>query len=214
MSSKNKQECIDANLADDFNCEVIPNAIDNKLFTVGDKNKARQELGISSEDFVVVFVGQFTIRKGTLRLDNALKSLADNSIKAIFIGTGNENPTYEGIVFKGRVPHDDLPKYLQASDIFVLPTLNEGCCNAIIEAMACGLPIISSDLAFNYDVLNPKNSILLDPNDISSITDAIRRLKDDNVMRTALSKESLVVARNLTLDKRADRILHFINSKR
>lgn len=214
VSSKNKGECLDAKLAEYSSCEVIPNAIDGGLFTAGDRQIARQKLGISPETFVVIFVGQFTIRKGTLRLDAALKALEDNSIKAIFVGAGNENPTYEGIVYKGRVPHDDLPKYLQAADVFVLPTLNEGCCNAIIEAMACGLPIISSDLAFNHDVLNSKNSILLDPNDISSIADAIRRLKDNDVMREELSKQSLEVARNLTLDKRADRILHFINSKR
>ncbi len=66
-----------------------------------------------------------------------------------------------------------IPNYICASDVFVLPTTAEGCCNAIIEAMGCGLPIVSSDRAFNYDILNEENSILVDPESVDEIDNAI-----------------------------------------
>ena len=99
------------------------------------------------------------------------------------------------------------------ADIFVLPTLHEGCCNAIIEAMACGLPIVSSNLPFNWDVLNDNNSILINPMNIDEIAEAIRILKEDPVKRDAMSKASLETASNLTIDKRVDKIFSFIESK-
>ncbi len=213
VSTKNKKECVESGLTTEERCVVIPNAIDNNLFQCGNKQEARQKLGFPKNCFIVAFVGQFTIRKGTLRLDNALKALADPQIKAVFIGSGNEDPTYEGIIYKGRVAHDDLPSYIQAADIFVLPTLNEGCCNAIIESLACGVPVVSSNLPFNYDVLNADNSVLLDPNNVDEISNAIRYLKNNRKIINAKSSACLESAKQLTLDKRADKILHFINTQ-
>lgn len=117
------------------------------------------------------------------------------------------------MLFDGRLLQQDIPVYLNAADVFVLPTLAEGCCNAIIEAMACGLPIISSNLPFNWDVLNDKNSILIDPNNIKQIADAIQRLRDCPELRFKMSEEALKTARELTIDKRAMRIIEFINNK-
>lgn len=109
--------------------------------------------------------------------------------------------------------HDELANYLCASDIFVLPTLNEGCCNAIIEALACGLPVVSSNLSFNWDILNDSNSVLVDPNNIEEISCAIKRLKDDKIFRERLSSGAEKTASKLTIQQRAKRILNFINSK-
>ena len=90
------------------------------------------------------------------------------------------------------MPHEEVPLYLNAADVFVLPTLHEGCCNAVVEAMACGLPVISSDLPFNWDVLNKGNSIMVNPNSINEIRDAIVEMRDNNVKRMQLSQGALV----------------------
>lgn len=210
VSTNNKNECRETGLVMEGKACVIPNAIDSKLFYQRDKNECRKKLGIPGDAFVTIFVGQFTDRKGTMRLDAALKQLNDVEIKAIFIGRGPEDPTYEGIITKGPQPHDLLPEFLSAADVFVLPTLNEGCCNAVIEALACGLPVISSDCPFNYDVLDESNSLLIAPENVESIADAIKKVKNDEEMRRNLSNGALAKAKDLTLSQRVEKILSFI----
>jgi len=213
VSSKNRNECLNLNLVTDDKSVVIPNAINLSLFENRDRQQLRKQMGICDKDFVVAFTGQFVPRKGTLRLSQALTQIGDSTIKAIFMGRGYEDPTYNGIIFKGAVHHDVLPNYLYASDVFVLPTENEGCSNATIEAMACGLPIISTDADFNRDILNTSNSIMLDCHDIEAIADAIKKLKDNNELRHAMSIASKETASELSIDKRAERIIEFINNK-
>lgn len=213
VSTKNQQECFSLNLVEPENSIVIPNAIDQTLFFKRDKMTCRKELGLNEKDFVVAFVGQFVPRKGTLRLSDALKKINDPDIKAVFIGSGQEDPDYERIVHKGTVAHDDVPRWLSASDVFVLPTQNEGCCNAIIEAMACGLPIISSNRAFNWDVLNNQNSIMIDPDNVDEIAMAIKTIKEDDERRITMSKAAHITADGLSIQKRAEKIIVFIKSK-
>lgn len=210
VSSKNQQECLDLNLVERDKSIVIPNAINQSLFRKLNKAECRKKIGVTEKDFVVAFVGQFVPRKGTLRLDDALKKINDKSIKAVFIGSGSEDPNYESIIHKGPVAHDDIPMWLNASDVFVLPTENEGCCNAIIEAMACGLPVISTDALFNYDILNASNSIMVDCHDVDGIASTISKLKDDKELRERLSKGALAMAEGLSISKRAERIVEFI----
>ena len=213
VSSKNQSECLVLRLVEREKNVVIPNAIDQTLFRKLDKWECRKELGIGCDDFVVAFVGQFVPRKGTLRLDEALKKLNDTQIKAVFIGSGVENPDYEGIIHKGRVAHDDIPRWLNAADVFVLPTENEGCCNAIIEAMACGLPVISTDAPFNYDILNEANSIMIDCHDVDSIASSINKLKDNNELRQRLSTGAIATAEGLSIARRAERIVEFMQQR-
>lgn len=81
--------------------------------------------------------------------------------------------------------------YLNAADFFVLPTLAEGCCNAIIEALACGLPVISSNLPFNDDILDENNSIKINPMDIQALRESMTMLIEDELLRNRLSDGAL-----------------------
>ena len=213
VSSNNFNECKEIGLTRNNKSIVIPNAINDKLFYLHNRERCRTKLNIKSDDFVGAFVGQFIPRKGTLRVNAALKELNDNRIKAFFIGRGPDMPDYSGIKKCGLVPHDKLPEYLSASDIFVLPTENEGCCNAIIEALACGLPVISSNRPFNFDILNNSNSVLVEPNSISDIAATIKMLQSDSKLRSKLSTGALNTVKSLTLEQRADRVLNFIKER-
>lgn len=214
VSSKSQEESIRAGFIRDIQKSIIiPNAIDRNLFYKQDRMMMRHKLGFPCDDFIVIFVGQFNTRKGVSRLCKALELLGDDKIKAVFIGKGSDVPTYRNTLLSKTIMHDELVNYLCASDIFVLPTLNEGCCNAIIEALACALPVVSSNLSFNWDILNQSNSILVDPNNIEEISCAIKRLKDDRKLWEYLSKGAEMTAAKLTIQQRAKRILNFINSK-
>ena len=208
VSSKNRDELLERGVIDSRKIRVFPNAIDNGVFRLIDKDTVRKKLGIDRKDFVVAFVGHFINRKGSKRLSDALGRFDD--IKSIFIGKGPEEPVCNNIVFKGRLPHEQIAEYLNAADVFVLPTLAEGCCNAIVEAMACGLPIISSNLPFNDDILDESNSIRIDPKNVDEIANAISKLRDNKEMRESMSNSSLSLASALTIDKRAEKILSFI----
>ncbi len=215
VSSKNKEESIRLGLTKEDKCIVLPNAYDPKEFYQIEKKIARNELGFPLDEFIVAFCGRFNHRKGAMRVAAAITQLDNPHIKSIFIGSIADNetaqPECKGIIFKGALPHSHIVKYLNSADVFVLPSLAEGCPNSVIEAMACGLPVISSDLSFNYDILSASTSILVDPNDINQIAEAIDKIYRDKVLQEQLSKASILESENLRINNRVAKILTFIN---
>lgn len=215
VSSKNKTESIVNKLTSEQKCVVIPNAIDPNLFYKKDKSLLRERLGFGQDDFITVFVGGFIQRKGAKRISDAISKLKGEDIKSIFIGSlptkdTSELPECEGILFRGALSHEKVSDYLNAADVFVMPTLHEGCCNANIEALACGLPVISSDREFNYDILDESCSILIDPMSIEEISEAILTLKNNKDVRTKMSENALRKAATLDIKTRAKRISNFL----
>lgn len=217
VSSKNKEESIKAGFTNGNNCIVIPNAVNPSLFHKKDKNALRKRYGFGKDEFIVAYCGAFEHRKGSIRLSHAIDSLADCNIKSFFIGKGLdyrlEDPNCNGVLFKGTLGHEQLPDYLNMADVFCLPTLSEGCCNAIVEALACGLPVISSDKSFNYDILNKTNSVLVDPLDERAIASALRELYENKGLRGKLAAGALKTGEALTMDRRADKVLAFIDDR-
>jgi glycosyltransferase involved in cell wall biosynthesis len=213
VSSKCKDESINLGLTTSDKCIVIPNAIDANKFYLVNKLECRKKLNVPEDAFIVCFVGWFIERKGPIRVSKAIENTGNSNIYSFFIGKGQQDVNSSHVLFKGSVVHDRLIIYLNAADVFVLPTLNEGCCNAVIEAMACGLPVISSNLPFNKDVLNETNSILIDPNDTNQIAEAILKLYQDKILRQRLSAGAILSAQNLTIDQRAKKIISFIESR-
>lgn len=214
VSSKNLDDSTTIGFTTKDKCTVLPNAYDPREFYLMDKAAVRKELNMSEDAFIVAFCGRFNNRKGAMRVAAAIQKLNDESIRSIFIGAPADNetemPECDGILFRGGLPHKDIVKYLNCADVFVLPSLAEGCPNSVIEAMACGLPIISSDLPFNNDILSHDSAILLDPENVDLIASAIKKLKDDKPLKYRLSQASLSKVAELTIDKRVSKILEFI----
>lgn len=212
VSSKNKKESIELALTEEAKCKIFPNAVNANIFHLMDKIELRKKMGIPIDSFIIAFVGWFNERKGILRVTEALKRCDGTPIYSFLIGSGEQDPKVDNILFKGRLMHEQIPEYLNAADVFVLPTLREGCCNAVVEAMSCGLPIISSNLPFNWDVLNDTNSIMIDPTNIDDIAYAISILRNDKEKRKKLSEGAVRMASELTIDKRASNIITFIEN--
>lgn len=215
-SSKNKKESISLGFLTKQKNIVIPNAIDSSLFYLKNKKELRDRFHISQNFFIVAFVGSFINRKGPDRVAQALNRLKNDNIKAFFIGSEHDGVKYDfdydGILLKGVVEHHNLVDYLNMADIFVLPTLAEGCCNAIIEAMACGLPIVSSNRDFNDDILDDSYSFRIDPESVEEIANAIKKLYDNPELCKMMSEAALQKASTMTIEKRAKKIIDFMNN--
>lgn len=216
VSSKNKEE-IKCTWFDDVTewedvkpkIQVIPNAFSLKEFFLLDKKDARKRVGLPNEGFIVTFLGRFQEHKGINEFQEALNHCDD--VFSVFLGSGSIKPNCKGMLFCGEVNHSDIVYYLNASDVFVLPTKAEGCSNAIVEALACHLPIVSSDMPFNYDILkNDYNSILINPNSSKEIQNAIMELKNNHARRNKMADNAGVTAKQLTLSNRVDRIISFM----
>lgn len=214
VSTKNKLESIEKGLCGEDSCVIIPNGADSSKFYPLSQSESRNILGFNKNDFIVAFVGRFIERKGQIRIIKALELLSDPNVKGIFIGKSsspNQEPYGKYVAFKGLVPHDEICMYLNAADVFILPSLAEGCSNSIVEAMACALPIISSDRPFNYDIIDSSNGILIDPNNISELACSIKKLKDNIDLRKQMSEASLNKAKEFSFENRVKKIMNIID---
>lgn len=134
---------------------VIYNGVDLKRFSPQNKDKWRKDvrntLGISENSKVLLFVGSGFERKGLKTFINALPSINDHNFKALIIGKGNTDK-YRAIAKRlGVLRHTlflgtqkEIEKFYAAADLFVLPTLYDPFSNATLEAMASGLPVITT----------------------------------------------------------------------
>lgn len=211
VSTKNKNEiqtlCNNKNEIMD-KVTIIVNAADNKRFYKENRTEVRKKFGWPDDAFIIAFTGSFIERKGVFRLCKALDRFDD--VYSVFMGVGEEKPYCKNILHCGRVKNDEMVDYLNAADVFVLPTQAEGCSNAIVEAICCGLPVISSDMEFNYDVLDESCSLLIDPNSVDEIEIAIRKMKENLEYRKRLEQGAMERAKQLSLEKRVDRIQTYI----
>jgi len=155
--------------ADEKKIRVVGNGVDVEKFYAFPKNETRQLLDLPEDAKVIVTVGGLVERKGFHRVIECLPALIEDhpNLKYLIVGgasaEGNwENKLRQQVVdlkleahvnFLGTQPPEKLKTILSASDIFVLSTRNEGWANVLLEAMACGLPIVATDVGGNAEVI-------------------------------------------------------------
>lgn len=169
----------------------LPNGVDPRLFhqpTESEKQTIRERLNIPPDKFVVLFVGRFVPKKGF----DILYKAKDPSYLLIFVG-GGIIPDYiqsdDDVKIIGPLPQEELARFYKASDAFILPSYGEGFPLSIQEAMATGLPIITS----KQNKLDPTlDSPLIRSIDVTeaNIKTAIKEIQSNNVLRKAMSEYS------------------------
>lgn len=210
VSTHNKDVLCKNKLVDTEKITVIPNAVNKKVFLLGNKKNAREVLNLPQDKIIGIYNGAFSYSKGARRVEEASRGI--KNLAMVYLGGGKEEPTGKNIIFKGRVAHKDVPLWLQAADFFVLPTLEEGCSNAVVEAMSTGLPIITSDKPFNYDILDHNSALLVDPLDINALKKAVQQMVESEELRERLGHASIRKSEELDINLRADRVITFLES--
>lgn len=135
---------------------LVPICVDTSLFCPGDRSAARAAHGLAASDKVVIFVGRLEEAKGIEQLVDAFALLAQRTppTRLVVVGDGSQRGAMEErarglgvhdrIAFVGWVEHDQLPLLLQATDALVLPSAHEGLPTAVLEALACGIPVVAT----------------------------------------------------------------------
>ena len=185
-----------------------PNGVDFNFFYKRDKSEMRRKHKLPLDQNLAIFVGRLVENKGPLRVAEAVKDI--DGIELMVVGSGPQEVSSQKMAFAGKVPVEMVPELLSAADFFVLPTLHEGSCNAIVEAMACGLPIISSDLPEIKVQCDPSFSILVNPMDVKAIRKAMLTIISDREKQIEMSKNALEYSKKFDIRKRAKDILNFI----
>ena len=143
---------------------VITNGVDAEFFRGGDRAQGRSHLGLSADDFVVLLVGRGSFRKGHHFAKAVQKRLGD-SAKVVIVKSAQS------------IPMRDI---YAAADVFYLPTLYDPFANVTLEAMAAGLPVITTKTngASQY-FDHGTNGFLVQPDDIDSTSEIISALRDN-----------------------------------
>ena len=148
--------------------------------------------------FRLITVSRLIERKGIQYILNALSEIKDGSIHLSIVGEGNYEKELRNmcnklglenvVTFMGFRRRDTIPVYFSQSDVFILPSLAEAFGNVIAEAMACGLPIISTDEGGIPDLVGKENGILVEPRNVEQIKSAIMVMKNNKDIRISMRK--------------------------
>ncbi|MBL8189663.1 MAG: glycosyltransferase, partial [Acidobacteria bacterium] len=147
---------------------VIRNGVDRDVFFPRDRHEARKRLGLDPEDQVLLSVGALVPVKGFDRLIDAMALLKCEApasrLKLFIIGEGSERRVLESQISTlklescvrliGAKPQAELANWYSAADLFCLASHREGCPNVILEALACGLPVVAVDVGGVRELVN------------------------------------------------------------
>ena len=177
---------------------LVHNSVDTSEFMPkdrGTKERVRKELNINEGSFVITYVGRLIYAKGVHDLIKALKGMPEAVL--IIIGKGPyrgelkrlADYTVVNCQFIGEKSSKEIVDLLNASDLFVNPSLSEGLPTSVLEAGACGVPIIATDVGGTREIIDDgKDGFLVKSQDSESLREKILILKDDKSVKEKFAK--------------------------
>lgn len=183
--------------------DVIPNGVDIKHFeSVNGEHveMLKQELGKKEGQIFMITTSRFVLKNGIVDIIKSLVHLPEN-ISLIIAGTGPLEQLLKDTVVKlklenrvrflGHIPHEVLPYYLHASDIFIRPSLSEGMGNSFIEAMAAEVPVIATKVGGIVDFLRDgETGLFCEVGNPQNIAQKVLKLTRDHEARDVIVKNA------------------------
>ena len=196
-----------------------------KATTVENKNAFRNKFEISFDEKLFISVGRLIPQKNYSRLIKAMANVCskNNNIKLVIVGGGeqekqlkkiiHESQMEQNIFLTGTIQREKVYSFLNAADFFIISSLWEGFCNALVEAMAAGKPFLSSDIDTLREVGGDAAVAFFKPDSVVSIEEAITKA----VSLTNKEREFFAAAAyrraydNFTIEKTATRYIQEYN---
>lgn len=198
---------------------IIPNGVDTEKFKPSDSIAAKQQLGLGQQP-TILFMGSLIHRKGVLHLVKAAEKVVKQqaNVKFVIVGTGPLRSQMgealasanlrSNFVFLGNLKEDQLPAAYGAADVFVLPSIQEGQGIVLLEAQACGIPVVAFGVGgVTEAVRNNETGFLLDSGDTDGLADKLLELLGNERLRLKMGATGRrFVAENYTWDLCAQRM--------
>lgn len=187
--------------------ECFKNLADNTRI-----NEIRKKYNITKK--AVLYVGRQDPSKNIINLVKAFESVRRETPCQLVISGKKDNrypgpyelaeksPYREDIIFTGFIPHGELPALYRACDIFAFPTLYEGFGLPPLEAMTCGVPVITSNVSSLPEIMDDA-AVMIDPRSVKEISSAIKKLLIDNDFRLKMSNKGLEQAKKFSWETTA-----------
>jgi glycosyltransferase involved in cell wall biosynthesis len=204
IGSESFAEEVRGNIGEAALFDIIPGATDTDLFrppSQAEKSELQSRFSVPDDRVIVLYHGRLDRRKGVGVLLESFRNLAtitgNSAIHLVISGAGPDRKMVEDMIKDpallgrvtdvGPIDYESCPDIYKAADIFCTPTFAEGFSNTIVEAMATGLPVITTLAIGVKDVFTPDEDALMVPiEDASSLSDAIIRLAADAKLRRRL----------------------------
>lgn len=165
---------------------TLYNGIDLARFQPGDRQAARRSLSLDPEHRLLLFVGNVIESKGVLELTEALAALKDPAVRLVVIGDGGALEKVRAsaanlgvadrVMIQGRLPHEQLASWIVAADALVLPSHAEGVPNVVLEAMACGRPVVATRVGGIPEVMPEIAGKLVPVSDTAALQAALEQV--------------------------------------
>lgn len=208
-----------SNLAD---LNLVLNSSSNKYLTKETQNSSILIANFINEDFlldehkkirsdvkIISFVGHVQRTKGILEIIDVAKQLPELTFKVAGPVSGNINNIDKpnNLIFLGPLSKQEVKKLLLESDVFLFPSYTEGFANALLEAMAMGLPIITTPVGANVDMIESMGGLIVEVGNSNSIMDAINNIRS-SIDRSRMSVWNLnKVMNEYTIEKVMDKLI-------
>ena len=200
---------------------VAPDAVDLARFAISESlQECRKKLGLPQDKKIVLYTGHLYGWKGVDTLIQASKLFNEDTLVYLVGGTEEDVASYKLVTFVGHKPHKEIPFWLKAADVLVLPNSAKEKISAVytsplklFEYMAAGKPIVASDLPALREILNENAAVLVEPDNPEALAKGIEKVLKDGVLAGKIAQNAAEEAKNYTWEKRAQNILTFLSNK-
>lgn len=175
-------------------------------------------MGFNDEDIIIISVGELNSNKNHEVIIKALSKIEDKSVKYIICGQGELKQCLEKLIAEKNIQkrvrllgyRNDIKELLHMADVFAFPSKREGLSVSLMEAMACGLPVVCANIRGNRDLIDSNfGGCLVNQNSVDEYAVVIRRIIEKNVFKNEMGKFNQIKVKDFSkyrVDKSMNRL--------